>query len=183
MENKEYEKFKEKRLVELENMPPHRDYKPIEGMLLPLGDVVTIKECSQDEYKTKGGIIMGGSDHLEHARMGWIVNKGEECRLPIKEGQTVAFDRSCTYGFHYKGQNYLRVPSFMVHFIVPEKTYLEPHYKDFFEKRRESRLKGSKAAGKRDNDKLNEKFDDRDSFNKKKDYIEGKSADGKIILK
>lgn len=183
MENKDYEVFKAKRLEELANMPAHPDYKPVEGIFIPNGDVVTIKECSQDEYKTKGGIIMGGSDNLEHAKIGFIINRGEECRLPYKEGDTVAFDRSCSYGFHYEGVNYLRVPSYMVHFRVPPKTYLEPHYKDFFEKRRESRIAGQKKAQKRDDDKLNQKFDDRDSFNKKKDYIEGKPADGKTIIK
>lgn len=182
MENN-YEEFKSRRLEELSKMPPHKDFMPIEGIFIPYGDVVTVRECSQDEYKTKGGIIMGGSDHLEHAKIGFIINRGEGCQLPVKEGDTIAFDRSCSFGFHYEGVNYLRVPSFQVFFRVPPKTYLEPHYADFFENRRESRRKGSKVAEKRDNDKLEQKFEDRDSENKKKDYIPGVKDKGKTIIK
>ena len=181
MENNQYEEFKSRRLAELANLPKHKNYKAIEGMLIPLGDVLTIKECSQEEYKTKGGIIMAPGENLEHARIGWVVNKGELCTLPVLEGQTVAFDRSCIYGFHYEGENYLRVPSFMVHFVVPPKTYLEPHYADFFEKRRESRVAGEKAVRNREDNKLEEKFEKRDEQNRKADYIEGKSTNKTII--
>lgn len=183
MENNEFEQFKSRRLAELANMPPHKDYAPVPGIFIPNGDVVTVKECSQEEYKTKGGIIMGGSDHLEHAKIGFIINRGEECRLPYKEGDTIAFDRACTFGFHYEGVNYLRVPSYMVYFRVPPKTYLEPHYADFFEKRRESRIAGEKAVRKREDDKLEEKFEHRDEENRKADYIEGKEGVGKTIIK
>lgn len=188
MENKEpqntaYEDFKSRRLAELAEMPPHKDWEPINGIYIPYGDVVTIKECTQEEYKTKSGIIMQSGEHLEHCKIGYIINKGELCSIPVNEGDTVAFDKHCGFGFQYKGINYLRVPTFQVFFRVPPETYLEPHYKDFFEKRRESRIAGQKKAQKRDDDKLNQKFDDRDSFNKKKDYIEGKPADGKTIIK
>lgn len=183
MENNQYEEFKSRRLAELANMPPHPDYKPIPGIFIPNGDVVTVRECSQEEYKTRGGIIMAPGEHLEHCRVGYIINLGEECRLPYKEGDTIAFDKSCQFGFMYEGISYLRVPSFQVFFRVPPKTYLEPHYADFFEKRRESRVAGEKAVRKREDNKLEEKFEKRDEQNRKADYIEGKGKSGKTIIK
>lgn len=183
MENKDYEEFKSRRLAELAKMPPHKDWKPISGIFIPYGDVVTIRECSQEEYKTKGGIIMAPGEHLEHCKIGYVINKGEECRLPLNDGDTVAFDKSCSFGFIYDGISYLRVPSYQVFFRVPPKTYLEPHYADFFEKRRESRIEGEKAVRKREDEKLEQRFEERDIANKKKDYIEGKPSGGKIIIK
>lgn len=178
-----YEDFKTIRLEELSNMPPHKDYEPISGIYIPFGDVVTVRECSQDEYKTKGGIIMGGGEHMEHCKIGYIINLGEECRLPVKAGDTIAFDRSCSFGFNFDGNNYLRVPSFQVFFRIPPDTYLEPHYADFFEKRRKSRNAGGKVVKKREDNELGEKFERRDEENKKKDYIEGKEGKGRIIIK
>lgn len=181
MEN--YEQFKSKRLEELAKMPPHKDFTPIEGIYIPYGDVVTVRECTQDEYKTKSGIIMQSGEHLEHCKIGYIINKGEDCRLPVHEGDTIAFDKHCSFGFQYKGINYLRVPSFQVFFRVPPETYLEPHYADFFEKRRIARLAGQKNVEKLDNDRLEEKFEKRDEQIKKENYIEGKEGAGKIIIK
>jgi co-chaperonin GroES (HSP10) len=181
MEN--YEEFKSRRLEELAKLPPHKDYEQPPGMYIPLGDVVTVMECEQTEYKTRAGILIPGVGQLEHARIGWVVNKGELCQLPVKEGDTIAFDKSCNFGINYQGKNYLRVPSYQVFFVVPPDTYLEPHYADFFEKRRQSRIAGEKTVRKRDNDNLEEKFEKRDEQNRKKDYIEGKPSDNKTIFK
>lgn len=182
MEN-QYEEFKSRRLEELAKMPPHPKYEPVPGLALPVGDALTVKEVPQSEYKTDAGLIIPGTTRLEHCKLGIVMVKGEMCNVPVKEGDLVAFDPSISIGISHKNVDYLKVPGYHVHFILPPDNYLEPHYADFFEKRRESRISGAKVAEKRDNNKLEQKFEDRDSVNKKKDYIPGVEGKGKTIIK
>ncbi len=151
--------FKEQRLEELDNIPLHEDFEFIPGLPLPLGDSVLVKECTQDEYKTKGGIVIPGGDRLSHAKIGICMARGEECRLPIKEGQVVAFDQLCQFGIKHNDVSYISVASHMVYFVIPSQTHLQTHHKDFNEKRREKRLAGAKAVEKRDNEDFSKKLD------------------------
>lgn len=178
-----HEEFKSRRLAELAKLPVHKSYEPVEGLYIPIGMYMAVKEIDQDDYKTDKGVWIPNAKQLEECRLGVVYSIGESCDTPIKVGDMIAFDKGCCYGVTYKGVQYLRVGIHEAFFIVPPDNYVDAHYADFFEKRRESRIAGQKKAQKRDDDKLNEKFDDRDSFNKKKDYIEGKPADGKIIIK
>lgn len=142
--------FRELRLEELKNLPIHPDYEPILGLPIPLGDAILVKECEQQEYKTKSGLILSQGERLEHAKIGIVFNIGENCTLPIKEGDVVAFDRVCRFGITHQDVNYISVASHMVYFVVPENSYLQAHFKDFNEKRREKRIAGAEAVAKRE---------------------------------
>lgn len=176
-----YEEFKSRRLAELANLPPHESYSPVEGLYIPLGMYMAVKEIEQEEYQTKAGVWIPGAKQLEECRLGVVYAIGDACDTPIKVGDLIAFDKGCMYGVTYKGVQYLRVGLHEAFFIVPPGNYIDPHYADFFEKRRESRIQGEKAVRKREDDKLEEKFERRDEENKKKDYIEGKSSNKTII--
>ncbi len=146
--------FREQRLEELANLPVHPDFEFVIGLPYPLGDSIMVKECPQEEYKTKGGILLPQGERLDHAKIGIIVAKGENCTLPVKEGDTVAFDQVCRFGIKHNDIAYISVASHMVYFILTPKTYLQPHFADFNEKRREKRIKGAEAVAKRDENEL-----------------------------
>jgi len=146
--------FRELRLEELKNLPIHPDYEAIEGLPIPLGCSYIVKECPQEEYKTKGGIVLPHGERLDHAKIGIVYNKSENCILPVREGQVVAFDIMCRFGLKHKGENYISVPEHMLYMIVPPDTFLETRFKDFNEKRREKRIKGAEAVAKRDENEL-----------------------------
>ncbi len=176
-----YNKFKQERLSELAKLPIHHTYEPVEGLYIPLGMYMAVKEVEQDAYQTKTGVWIPNAKQLEECRLGVVYSIGESCATPIKVGDMIAFDKGCCYGVTYKGVQYLRVGIHEAFFIVPPDNYVDAHYADFHEKRRKSRLKGAKVAEKRDNEKLEQKFEDRDSQNKKTDYIEGKDTNKTII--
>lgn len=171
MENNDYEEFKSRRLAELAKMTPHKDWKPAPGLAITVGDAVTVKEIPQSEYKTQGGLIIPDATRLQHCKLGIVMNRGELCILPVKEGDTVAFAPHTCLGITHNGVDYLKVPSYDVHFILPPDNYLEPHYADFFEKRREKRIAGEKAVRKREDEKFEEKVELREEANKKADRI------------
>jgi co-chaperonin GroES (HSP10) len=181
MEN--YEEFKSRRLEELAKLPMHESYTPVDGLYIPLGIYLAIKEIDQSDYQTAGGVYIPGAKKLEQCKLGVVYAMGEECKTPIKLGDMVAFDKFCNFGINYKGVEYLRVRLDEIFFIVPPENYLDPHYADFFEKRRESRIAGEKIVRKREDNKLEESFEKRDEQNRKKDYIEGKPSDSKTIIK
>lgn len=153
--------FKEQRLEELANMPIHADYEPVLGLPLPLGDALLVKECPQEEFKTKSGIIIAQGERLDHAKIGIVYNRGENCTLPVKEGDVVAFDRVCRFGITHKDVNYISVASHMVYFVVPPDVYLETRFKDFNEKRREKRKAGAEAVEKREINEYDQKIEER----------------------
>lgn|SRR3990167_52364 len=151
--------FKEQRLENLANLPEHPDFELISGLPIPIGDAILVKECPQTEYKTSAGIIIPGGDTLNHCKIGVVYAIGETCSIPVKLGDTVAFDQMCRFGIKHKDVGYISVASHMTYFIVPPSTYFEPHYKDFMELRREKRLAGAKAVEKRDNEDFGKKLD------------------------
>ena len=154
-----YEAFRDIRLAELNAMPPHPKYAPVEGLFIPIGDCVTVKEIPQSEYKTQAGIIIPDTTRLEHCKLGIVMNRGDQCQLPVKEGDVIAFETMVIFGVTHKGQNYLRVNSYQVYFVLPPENYLEPHYADHHEKRREKRIAGTKAVMKHDAEEFEKKVD------------------------
>lgn len=161
MENKETKSFREQRLEELANLPIHADYEPILGLPMPLGDSLLVKECPQEEYKTKGGLIIPNGDRLDHARIGIVYNRGDLCTLPVREGDVIAFDQMCRFGIKHKDIVYISVPSHMTYCILPPETYLETRFKDFSETRREKRRAGAETVAKRDENELDKQTEDR----------------------
>ena len=162
-----YEEFRDTRLAELKAMPPHPKYAPVEGLFIPIGDCITVKEIPQSEYKTNAGIIIPDTTRLEHCKLGIVMNRGEMCQLPVKEGDVVAFETMVIFGVTHKGQNYLRVNSYQVYFVLPPENYLEPHSVTFIERRRESRIAGEKAVTKHENEAFEKKVDIRENSHKK----------------
>ena len=63
-------------------------------MLKPLRDFVLLKELKPEELSASGIVLPDGLD--KERNQGVIVDKGEECKLPVKIGDKVLFR---SYGF------------------------------------------------------------------------------------
>lgn len=163
---------KETILAELENCYDKNLQVP-EGLYIPYGQKLLIKECPQEEYRTAAGIVVPGSNSLQHAKIGVVYRVGEGVQGPIKIGMTVAFDKHVNFGVTHKGESYYSVEEFQVHAIVPPKNYLMPHVPDTEENRRSERIDRTKRI----KDKTDLAMDALDNGDEK-DYREVTGAAG-----
>ncbi len=169
MTQEEYRLFK---LDEIAKLPTVQGFKIPEGMYIPFGYDVLVKEVTQEEIVTDTGIILStGTRRTVGASIGTIYAIGELCQKPLHLGMKIYFDPGVQLCVFHKGTPYLQMNEGLVLGAVTPATYLTPYVADSNAKRREKRNDGVAAADKRDNDKLETSFEQRETMLKKEDYI------------
>jgi co-chaperonin GroES (HSP10) len=174
MTNEEKRKqWRENRLRELSELPIDESYEELEGMFIPFGSDVLLKQIEQGQIKTKSGIIAAtAASKTIGASIGCVYAVGEMVQKPIYEGMRVYYEPGTQLRVYIDGEEFIQVNEHLVYGAATPKTYLTPYVADSHAKRREERRSGMIAADKRDQEVLDKKFDQHEQEVKKRDKIQ-----------
>lgn len=166
------QEWRKARIDALNSLPIPADFEIPEGIFIPFGRDVLIKEIKQGEVKTKSGIITAvAATKTVGASVGYIVMRGEECFKPHYEGMKVYYEPTSLLRVYCKGEEYIQLPEDYVFGAAPPETYLQPYVADFIGRRREKRVDQQKAFMEKSDKKLEEDFGKRDEMLRKEDKI------------
>lgn len=76
-------------------------------MLIPVGDRVIVREV--ETTTTKGGVVLPASSKELKFKMGLVLAVGDD-DMPVKEGDTVYFNRHAGLSVTYHGEDLLVIP-------------------------------------------------------------------------
>lgn len=165
------EEYRKSVLDELISLPIEEGFELPPGFPMPYGEwVIVLRGKQEDQMRPSGFIMLGGE--TRNALIGTLMCFGSGCLKPFKAGVKVLFSPNANQSIVYDGITYLYMSEYDVYCTLPPKSYIRPHFKDFFEKRRESRVDGLKNKSLDNDKKMEQKFEDRDSLLKKEDRIE-----------
>lgn len=167
------QEWRKARMDALNSLPIDPDFELVEGLFMPFGRDVLIKEIKQGEVKTKSGIIAATpSTKTVGASIGVIMARGEDCFKPHYEGMKVYYEPSSTLRIYCKGIEYIQLPEDFVYGAAPPETYLQPYVADFIGRRREKRVDQQAKFLENSDKKLEEDFGKRDEQLRKEDRIQ-----------
>lgn len=126
------------------------------GLNIPLGYRVLVRECSQEEHKTDGGIILSANSNLQNGKVGIVYRIGEGVTLPIKIGFKVLYNKTAFNGVVHRGVQYTDLMEHDIYSVVPPENYLHPYVPTTDDLRRQDRI----AFTKRSQDKTDRAIDE-----------------------
>lgn len=126
----------------IENLPIHKDYKHIPDLPIPMGYGLLIKPLIGSGIETlESGLLLSTGNNTQPKCEGILYAVGPQCSKYMRIGLKYQYSAEVKSSFLHKGQEFMKMDEFSVHFVVPdESTRVDNGIKDPREVRRAGKI-------------------------------------------
>lgn len=129
----------------IENLPLHKDYKPVPDLPIPLGYGVLIKPITKtiEEITFDSGVTLltAEGNNTQPKCEGILYAVGPQCSKYMRIGLKYQYSAEVKTSFRHKQHEFMKMDEFSVHFVVPdESTRVDNGIKDSRQVRKEKKL-------------------------------------------